>query len=113
MAQIASCALHSCVLEDNDECDSDSEGERLASKFVPVKQRSVIGVRPSDVSVRMADMFDVRQMETLMRIHVMLAQLSGRSSPHHNDYVLMAYAFLHRIWQVRGSVCLEATGGLA
>ena len=83
---------------------SDSDSELMASKYVPTKQRSVIGLRPSDISVKMDDIFDVRQMETLMRIHVMLAQIAGRSSPHHKDYVLLAYAFLLRIWQVRACV---------
>ena len=35
-----------------------------------------------------------------MRIHIMLAQVAGYSSPHSRDYVLIAYSFLHRIWQV-------------
>lgn len=35
-----------------------------------------------------------------MRVHVMLAHVAGHCSPHFVDYVLMAYAFLYRIWQV-------------
>jgi len=36
-----------------------------------------------------------------MRVHVMLAHVAGHSCPHSRDYVLLAYAFLYRIWQVR------------
>lgn len=57
-------------------------------------------MRPSDVAVKLEDITDIRQLETLMRIHIMLAQVAGYSSPHSRDYVLIAYSFLHRIWQV-------------
>ena len=72
----------------------------------------MIGLRPSDVTVKLEDITDIRQLETLMRVHVMLAQVAGHSSPHSRDYVLLAYAFLYRIWQVRsvlasGIICLE------
>ena len=62
----------------------------------------MIGVRPSEVAVKLEDITDIRQLETLMRVHVMLAQVAGHSSPRSRDYVLMAYAFLYRIWQVIG-----------
>lgn len=73
-----------------------------AAKFIPGERQSLIGVRPSDVAVKLEDITDIRQLETLMRVHVMLAQVAGHSSPHSRDYVLMAYAFLYRIWQVIG-----------
>lgn len=86
---------------DHNDLRSESESEVDASKYVPEEHRSVIGLRPSDVTVKLEDITDIRQLETLMRVHVMLAQVAGHSSPHSRDYVLLAYAFLYRIWQVR------------
>ena len=97
------CYLCCCLLNmlgDHNDARSESESEIDASKYVPEEHRSVIGVRPSDVTVKMEDITDIRQLETLMRVHVMLAQVAGHSSPHSRDYVLLAYAFLYRIWQV-------------
>ena len=89
------------IAGDNNNARSDSESEVDASKYIPEEHRSVIGLRPSDVTVKLEDITDIRQLETLMRVHVMLAQVAGHSSPHSRDYVLLAYAFLYRIWQVR------------
>lgn len=89
---------------DNNDARSESESEVDASKFVLEEHRSVIGLRPSDVNVNLEDITDIRQLETLMRVHVMLAQVAGHSSPHSTDYVLLAYAFLYRIWQVRNAL---------
>lgn len=86
---------------DHNDARSESESELDASKYVPEGHRSLIGLRPADVAVKLEDITDIRQLETLMRVHVMLAQVAGHSSPHSRDYVLLAYAFLYRIWQVR------------
>ena len=97
---------------DGNDARSGSESEVDESKYILGEHRSVIGVRPSDVTVKLEDITDIRQLETLMRVHVMLAQVAGHSSPHSRDYVLLAYAFLYRIWQVRSVlasdiICLE------
>ena len=89
------------ISDDHNDVRSESGSEVDASKFVPGEHRTVIGVRPSDVTVKVQDITDIRQLETLMRVHVMLAQVAGHSSPHSRDYVLLAYAFLYRIWQVK------------
>lgn len=92
---------HLNIPDDNDEARTESESEVDASKYVPDEHRSVKVLCPSDVTVKLEDITDIRQLETLMRVHVMLAQVVGHSSPHSRDYVLLAYAFLYRIWQVR------------
>lgn len=89
------------ISDDHNDVRSESGSEIDASKYVPGEHRSVIGVRPSEVTVQVQDIIDIRQLETLMRLHVMLSQVAGNSSPHSRDYVLLAYAFLHRIWQVK------------
>lgn len=47
----------------------------------------------------------VRQLETLARAYTLLALVVTPSGAGHQDYCLMAYAFLHRIWQVRPLPC--------
>ena len=98
---ISNTHLATNIPADNNDARSDSESEVDASKYIPEEHRSVIGLRPSDVTVKLEDITDIRQLETLMRVHVMLAQVAGHSSPQSRDYVLLAYAFLYRIWQVR------------
>ena len=89
------------VSDDHNDARSESERELGTSKYIPEEHRSLMGLRPSDVAVKLEDITDIRQLETLMRVHVMLAQVVGHSSPHSRDYALLAYAFLYRIWQVR------------
>jgi len=80
--------------------DTMSQSSVDAAKYVPRERHSVIGQRPSEVSIKTDDITDVRQLETLFRIHVMLAQVAGRSSPHYTDYILLAYGFVYRVLQV-------------
>ncbi|KAF5914545.1 hypothetical protein HPG69_010817 [Diceros bicornis minor] len=42
----------------------------------------------------------VRQLESLARAHILLALMVSQSATSYQDYCLMAYAFLRRIWQV-------------
>lgn len=44
---------------------------------------------------------NVRQLETLARAYTLLALVVTPSAASHQDYCLMAYTFLCRIWQVR------------
>jgi hypothetical protein len=80
--------------------DDMSESGVDAAKYAPRQRQSVIGQRPSEINIKIEEITDVRQLETLCRIHVMLAQVAGRSSPHYTDYVLIAYGFIHRILEV-------------
>ena len=90
------------ILDDHSDGRSEKESELDAAKYIPGERQSMIGVRPAEVAVKIEDITDIRQLENLMRVHIMLAQVAGHSSPHSRDYVLMAYAFLYRIWQVTG-----------
>ncbi|XP_027384270.1 cilia- and flagella-associated protein 46 isoform X1 [Bos indicus x Bos taurus] len=51
----------------------------------------------------------VRQLETLARAYTLLALVVTPSGAGHQDYCLMAYAFLHRIWQVSFSTAGKST----
>ncbi|XP_063818084.1 cilia- and flagella-associated protein 46 isoform X2 [Pseudophryne corroboree] len=46
------------------------------------------------------DLRNVRQLEALARAHTLMAKISGCGSPYHEQYFLMAYAYIMRIWQV-------------
>ena len=80
---------------------SELESESVdAAKLVPGQHHSLFSVQPSGQALKVEDITDIRQLENLMRVHVMLAHVAGHCSPHSVDYVLMAYAFLYRILQV-------------
>nr|XP_025129616.1 cilia- and flagella-associated protein 46 isoform X5 [Bubalus bubalis] len=51
----------------------------------------------------------VRQLETLARAYTLLALVVTPSGAGHQDHCLMAYAFLHRIWQVSFSTAGKST----
>ena len=68
--------------------------------IIPVKKESVIGLSVSNLNLTASELTSVRQLEHLVRVHVMLAMMVGRGSPAHNSYCLMAWGFLQRIWQV-------------
>ncbi|KAM4702837.1 cilia- and flagella-associated protein 46 [Rhinophrynus dorsalis] len=46
------------------------------------------------------DLRNVRQLEALVRAYTLMAIISGHSSPYHEQYCLMAYTYIMRIWQV-------------
>ncbi|XP_065779668.1 cilia- and flagella-associated protein 46 isoform X5 [Muntiacus reevesi] len=51
----------------------------------------------------------VRQLETLARAYTLLALVVTPCYAGHQDYCLMAYAFLHRMWQVSFSTAGKST----
>ena len=80
---------------------TDSEGEDTkAARFIPIKKQSVIGLSASNLNLSASELTSVKQLEHLVRIHVMLARMAGRESPMHTSYCLLAWGFLIRIWQV-------------
>lgn len=54
----------------------------------------------------------VRQLETLARAYTLLALVVSPGGAGHQDYCLEAYAFLHRIWQVRPLPCSQGSWSL-
>ena len=71
---------------------------------IPTKKASVIGLSVSNIHLTAADLTSIRQLEHLVRVHIMLAIMAGRGSPQHNSYCLLAWGFLKQIWQVSTSV---------
>ncbi|XP_059152499.1 cilia- and flagella-associated protein 46-like isoform X4 [Physella acuta] len=79
---------------------------KSAITFVPVvKKSSEIGVLPSYNELTLKDLGLVRQLEALMRAHVLHAEMLGPSSENYNDVLLMAHGFLMRLWEVVIRLC--------
>ncbi|KAG8435302.1 hypothetical protein GDO86_013309 [Hymenochirus boettgeri] len=54
----------------------------------------------SDPCKSLSDLRNVRQLETLARTHILMAFISGHSSPFHEQHCLIACAYIMQIWQV-------------
>ncbi|XP_076434592.1 cilia- and flagella-associated protein 46-like isoform X2 [Babylonia areolata] len=79
---------------------SDQDSEINAADYVPVVKESVIGALPINPSQKVSDLTDVRQLDALVRSHVLLADLTGRDSACYADILLQAYGYLLRLWKV-------------
>lgn len=60
-----------------------------------------LGKKNTIPQVAFQDLQNIRQLENLFRAYTLIAIISGRSSPYHQQHCLMAYACIIRIWQVR------------
>ncbi|XP_055280347.1 cilia- and flagella-associated protein 46 isoform X2 [Moschus berezovskii] len=76
------------------------------------EQESTLGALegPRDLGPHsLQELQSVRQLETLARAYTLLALVVTPSSAGHQDYCLMAYTFLNRIWQVSFSTAGKFT----
>ncbi|XP_067858761.1 cilia- and flagella-associated protein 46 [Heptranchias perlo] len=71
-----------------------SEKEHL----IPIKHQLLIGVQSIDTNLCLADLQDVRQLETLVIVETVMATTAGHVSCQ--QHCLMAYAYVMCIWQV-------------
>ncbi|XP_070541399.1 cilia- and flagella-associated protein 46-like isoform X2 [Ptychodera flava] len=85
---------------------SESEDEVNIGDFIPVKGKAVIGVPVANTALTIKDMNNVRQLDALIRAHIMLAKIAGKASMYHADYCITAYGYIIRLWQV----CLPSAG---
>ena len=58
------------------------------------------GVLPNNPSLTISDLTDVRQLDALVRSHVLLAELTGRDGACYADILLQAYGYLIQLWKV-------------
>ena len=58
------------------------------------------GVLPNNPNLSVNDLTDVRQLDALVRSHVLLAELTGRDGACYADILLQAYGYLVRLWKV-------------
>ncbi|XP_067908773.1 cilia- and flagella-associated protein 46 [Heterodontus francisci] len=80
--------------EDHLEKENYSKNENL----IPVKHQQLIGVQKIDTNLSLADLQDVRQLETLVIVQMIMAIIVGHASCQ--QHCLMAYAYVMCIWQV-------------
>ncbi|KAM6306111.1 cilia- and flagella-associated protein 46 [Aegotheles albertisi] len=59
-----------------------------------------IGAEDTMPQINLEDLSNIKQLEALFRAQTLMALISGRSSPFHQQHCLMAYACIVRIWQV-------------
>ncbi|CAC5380788.1 Cilia- and flagella-associated protein 46 [Mytilus coruscus] len=78
---------------------SDSDSELNPEGIVPVTKQAIIGVLPANTSLTVNDLEDVRQIDSLIRTHILLAELAGHDSPCYKDYLLMAQTYILRLLQ--------------
>ncbi|XP_055900491.1 cilia- and flagella-associated protein 46-like isoform X3 [Biomphalaria glabrata] len=60
---------------------------------------SDLGRTPSPSLSPITQLKDIRQLETLYRIHIVLAEMLGLDSVHYKDTLLTAYNILMRLWE--------------
>lgn len=75
-----------------------------AQEIIPVARLAVIGVLPANPSLKIQDHSDIRVLDGLICAHVLLADIVGRDAPQYSDYLLLAYTYLMRLWQVTVTV---------
>ncbi|XP_039626525.1 cilia- and flagella-associated protein 46 [Polypterus senegalus] len=59
-----------------------------------------IGVQVTTTNLSLSDLKNIKQLETLIRAHTLLAIILGSGSSQHQQNCLIAYAYVMRIWQV-------------
>ena len=62
---------------------------------------SISGVLPLKPDQKVEDITDIKILDGLIRAHVLVAEIIGRGSRYYVDYLLMAHAYLMRLWQVK------------
>ncbi|XP_074855679.1 cilia- and flagella-associated protein 46 [Carettochelys insculpta] len=79
----------------------------------PAKLKVDVGINVTVPQIATGDLRNIRQLEALFRVHTLMAIVSGRSSPDHQQHCLMAYAYIIRIWQVSLSAAGSVIKALA
>ncbi|XP_019625575.1 PREDICTED: cilia- and flagella-associated protein 46-like [Branchiostoma belcheri] len=77
----------------------EEEEEDGPDRYIPVSRPSQIGVEVANPSLQFTDLWQTRQLEALLRIHVILAKVAGKTSPYFKDFAVMAYRYCMRIWE--------------
>ncbi|XP_052771669.1 cilia- and flagella-associated protein 46-like isoform X4 [Mya arenaria] len=80
------------------------EGDMKEEDIIPVTREAVIGVEPANPQLKVEEITDLRILDGLVRSHVLMAEIVGRSSPIYSDCLIMAYTYIMRIWQVTVAV---------
>ncbi|KAM6203864.1 cilia- and flagella-associated protein 46 [Sarcoramphus papa] len=80
---------------------SQGEEKNTIPKFSPTENLKIdYGTNDTMSQINLEDLNNIKQLEALFRAQTLMALISGRSSPFHQQHCLMAYACIVRIWQV-------------
>lgn len=58
------------------------------------------GVYPTNPLLTIGDLNEIRQLDALIRSHVLLAEICYLQNEQHNDVLLMAHGFVTKLWKV-------------
>ncbi len=58
------------------------------------------GLLPENPDLKLSDLTDIRQLEALVRAHILMAQMAGQNSTDFIPFCLLAYRLALAIWQV-------------
>ncbi|BFY98171.1 hypothetical protein BsWGS_01212 [Bradybaena similaris] len=78
----------------------DQDVDINAGDYIPLTKVAEIGVLPVNLELTVGDLWGVRQLDALIRSHILLAEIHGRESDQYRDILLMAQQFLMRLWKV-------------
>ncbi|XP_078492369.1 cilia- and flagella-associated protein 46 isoform X3 [Ciona intestinalis] len=76
------------------------EEEKHEEQHLPVEREAIIGVEPNNLNVKFEDLHSTRQLDGLIRSHVMMATVSGKGSKSHQTFCQLAYSFVMRLWKI-------------
>uniref|UniRef100_A0ABI7X2A2 Cilia and flagella associated protein 46 n=1 Tax=Felis catus TaxID=9685 RepID=A0ABI7X2A2_FELCA len=76
------------------------DAPELAEEQLPTQTAPESPVSEAAGTVSLEKLWNVRQLEALARAYTLLALMVSPSAASYQDYCLMAYTFLKRIWQV-------------
>ncbi|XP_040342792.1 cilia- and flagella-associated protein 46 isoform X1 [Herpailurus yagouaroundi] len=76
------------------------DAPELAEEQLPAQTAPESPVSEAAGTVSLEKLWNVRQLEALARAYTLLALMVSPSAASYQDYCLMAYTFLKRIWQV-------------
>ncbi|XP_055502612.1 cilia- and flagella-associated protein 46 isoform X1 [Leucoraja erinacea] len=84
--------------KEDEEEHSRKENILKSEAFIPEKRQLLIGAQSIDTKLTLADLQDVKQLDTLVIVQTIMATIAGHTSTHH--HYLMAYAYVMCIWRV-------------
>ncbi|WAR21805.1 CFA46-like protein [Mya arenaria] len=86
------------------EIDAKKQEELRAAAEAAEAKKASKGVEPANPQLKVEEITDLRILDGLVRSHVLMAEIVGRSSPIYSDCLIMAYTYIMRIWQVTVAV---------
>lgn len=74
--------------------------------YIPQEKKILIGTLPLSTILDIKNLNNIKQLDYLIKCHVLLSDIYSPSSQFFYQYSLLAYDFVNRIWQLTFSVAL-------